>query len=380
MRTDGEWTQEQWNLWWEERWKTARNLAAGRWDNILYALAPRLHPALDRRSKGHVGCPVHGGKDGYRMMPSYAEDGRSFCNTCGNKSDGFATLMWVNGWTARETLEEVLKHLTGDSRGISLTPRMQAIQPTKPVQKDNEKVVRSLNRVMDGCVHMNHHSAELGRLYLARRGLKRPMTGGLFFHPRLAYYDPSKGEITGYHGAIVAPVLAPDGRPITLHRTYLDEFGNKLDVEAPKKMMAYPEDRNILGGAIRLAKPARVFGAAEGIETGLAAMEGTGIPVWATVNATLMEYMEIPSEVELLVVFSDKDRPSKEHPKGHGQEAAQKLVERAISMGKQAIAITPQGEILPGEKSLDWMDVLRVHGPHGFPTMPSIRRALLKVA
>lgn len=51
-------------------------------------------------------------------------------------------------------------------------------------------------------------------------------------------------------------MLAPDGRPITLHRTYLDEFGNKLDVEALKKMMAYPEDRNILGGAIRLAKPA----------------------------------------------------------------------------------------------------------------------------
>lgn len=151
-------------------------------------------------------------------------------------------------------------------------------------------------------------------------------------------------------------------------------------VQSAKKMMAYPEDRNILGGAIRLAKPARVFGAAEGIETALAAMEGTGIPVWATVNATLMEYMVIPEEVELLVVFADKDRPSKQHPRGHGQEAAQKLVERAIAMGKQAIAITPQGEILPNEKSLDWMDVLRAHGPHGFPTMPSIRRALLKVA
>lgn len=59
----------------------------------------------------------------------------------------------------------MLKHLTGDLRGIALTPRMQAIQVAKPVQKDNEKVVRSLNRVMDGCVHMNHHSAELGRLY-----------------------------------------------------------------------------------------------------------------------------------------------------------------------------------------------------------------------
>lgn len=380
MRVEREWTQAEWNAYWDERWKTAKALSAGRWDNTLYALAPGLHPALDKRSKGHVACPVHGGKDGYRMMPSYAEDGRSFCNTCGNKRDGFATLMWVNGWTAREALDQVLMHLTGDKRGGVLTPRMQQMPVSKPVQKDNEKLVRSLNRVMEGCISMNHPHAELGRLYLARRGLKRPMTGGLYFHPRLAYYDPEAGEVTGYHGGIVAPVLSASGRPITLHRTYLDEYGNKLDVKAPKKMMTYPEDRNILGGAIRLAKPGRVLGAAEGIETGLAAMEGTGIPVWSTVNATLMEFMEIPADVELLVVFSDKDRPSQDHPRGHGQEAAQKLVERAIAMGKQAIAITPQGEILPGEKSLDWMDVLRVHGPHGFPTMPSIRRALLKVA
>ena len=381
MSTHVERTDAEWAAWWEERWNKAKRLSEGRWDGILYDLAPRLHPALDKRSKGHVACPVHGGKDGYRMMPSYAQNGRSYCNTCGNKNDGFTTLMWVNGWTARETLEEVLKHLTGDKNGGVLLPRIQATPAAQTDPKDNEKIVRSLNRVMEGCVPLNHPKAALGRLYLAKRGLKRPMIDGLFFHPRLAYYDAEKSTITGYHGAIVAPVFSSDGKPITLHRTYLDGYGNKLGgVQSAKKMMAYPEDRNILGGAIRLAKPARVFGAAEGIETALAAMEGTGIPVWATVNATLMEYMVIPEEVELLVVFADKDRPSKQHPRGHGQEAAQKLVQRAIAMGKQAIAITPQGEILPNEKSLDWMDVLRAHGPHGFPTMPSIRRALLKVA
>jgi hypothetical protein len=380
MRTEREWTQAEWNAYWEERWRNAKELSKGRWEHILYALSPALHPALDKRSRGHVACPVHGGKDGYRMMPSFADDGRSFCNTCGNKRDGFATLMWANGWTARETLDEVMMMLTGDKRGGVLTPRMQKIEPAKVAQKDNTAMVNSLNRVMEGCVRLDHPSAELGRLYLARRGLKQPMTASLFFHPRLAYYDPKEQRTTGYHGAIVAPVFSGDGLPVTLHRTYLDEFGNKLNVESPKKMMAYPEDRKILGGAIRLAKPAAVFGAAEGIETALAAMEGTGIPVWATVNATLMEFMEIPEQVELLVVFSDKDRPSEQHPRGHGQEAAQKLVERAIAMGKQAIAITPRGEILQGEKSLDWLDVLRVHGPHGFPALHSIRRALLKVA
>lgn len=373
-------TKDQWNAYWDERWKEARNLANGRWEHIFEALAPRLAPALNKRSKGHVSCPVHGGKDGYRMMPSYAQDGRSFCNTCGNMSDGFATLSWVNGWKPRETLEEVSKFLTGSTRGNTLLPRVQEMPKSESSQKDNEKVAYSLNRVMEGCCRLDDRRARIGQQYLLNRGLRRPMMAGLFFHPNLAYYDPTQKRVTGYHPAIVAPVLSKAGQPITLHRTYLDRFGNKLNVESPKKMMAYPDDREIMGAAIRLAKPGRVLGAAEGIETSFACMEGTGIPVWATVNATLMEFMDIPDEVELLVVFADKDRPSVQHPRGHGQEAAQKLVERAISMGKQAVAITPQGLILPEEKSLDWMDVLKVHGPKGFPTLAAIRRSLLRAA
>lgn len=72
-------------------------------------------------------------------------------------------------------------------------PRIQAT-PYKPDPKDNEKIVRSLNRVMEGCVPLNHPKAALGRLYLAKRGLKRPMIDGLFFHPRLAYFDAEEHD------------------------------------------------------------------------------------------------------------------------------------------------------------------------------------------
>lgn len=378
MRTR-ERTQAEWSEYWEERWRRAKELSEGRWDFILGTLAPRLQPALDKKSKGHVSCPVHGGTDGFRMMPSYVKDGRSLCNTCGNHSDGFATLMWVNGWTARETLEEVMRLLTGDKTGGVLLPRIAQMQRnTSAPEKDNEALVRSLNRVMDGCVPMTHRSAEPGRLYLARRGLRRPMIGGLLFHPRLAYHNGE--EVTGFYPGIVAPVLSPTGKPITLHRTYLDEDGNKANVSCVKKLMGYPDDRVIHGAAIRLAKPGKVLGVAEGIETALAAMEGSGFPVWATVNATLMESLEIPSCVESLIVFSDKDRPTAQHPKGHGQEAARKLVQRAWEKNFKAMAITPQGEIPEGEKSLDWMDVLRVHGARGFPSLSSVRLAMLKAA
>jgi putative DNA primase/helicase len=47
--------------------KEVKAAAHGRWGGILSALAPQLQPALDRVGH-HVSCPVHGGKDGYRVF------------------------------------------------------------------------------------------------------------------------------------------------------------------------------------------------------------------------------------------------------------------------------------------------------------------------
>ena len=146
--------------------------------------------------------------------------------------------------------------------------------------------------------------------------------------------------------------------------------------------MAYPKDRKIVGGAIRLGTEAgiRVMAVAEGLETSLAVMEGTGLPVWCAVNALLLENFVPPGTVERVLVFSDKDRPTEQHPKGHGQEAAKRLVQRLWEKGIQASAIVPTGDIPASQKSLDWLDILNRDGKAGFPSIESIDARLLRRA
>ncbi|MBK8357477.1 MAG: toprim domain-containing protein [Comamonadaceae bacterium] len=48
---------------------------------------------------------------------------------------------------------------------------------------------------------------------------------------------------------------------------------------------------------------------AEGLETALAVMEGTKMPVWCAVNAYLLEHFYPPPGVSQILVFADKDRP-----------------------------------------------------------------------
>lgn len=87
-----------------------KQAAAGRWDEILWNLAPSLRTAIDKAPK-HVPCPVHGGKNGFRFFPNFAETGAGICNTCGARNDGFAMLMWVNDWSFPEAVEQVGKYL-----------------------------------------------------------------------------------------------------------------------------------------------------------------------------------------------------------------------------------------------------------------------------
>lgn len=39
----------------------------GNWDAVLAGLAPELAAALSRKGR-HVPCPVHGGRDGFRLF------------------------------------------------------------------------------------------------------------------------------------------------------------------------------------------------------------------------------------------------------------------------------------------------------------------------
>lgn len=352
-----------------------KELASGRWVTILGALAPQLRPALDRAGR-HVPCPVHGGRDGYRVFRDVAETGGSVCNTCGAFADGFATLMWANGWDFPTTLRAVADYLCA-SPSAGRPARKVKSEPQKG--EDDEKRRQALNRVWNESISILDREAEPARLYLARRGISIRPQDALRFHPSLSYYDGTTR--VGEFPAIIAMVTGAQGNPVTIHRTYLTPDGKKAPVESPKKLMSYPKDRKIIGGAIRLVEAGPVLAVAEGLETALAVLEGTGLPVWCAVNALLLENFVPPPGVNRVIVFADKDRPTKQHPKGHGQEAARRLVQRLWEMGIKATAIVPQGEIPPGQKSLDWLDILNRDGKVGFPTLMSIdERARRRVA
>ena len=85
--------------------KAVKEQARGRWLEILPLLDARLADAVARAGK-HVPCPVHGGKDGFRL---YADDqnGGGACNTCGTFADGFAVLQWLRGCSFYESLQLV---------------------------------------------------------------------------------------------------------------------------------------------------------------------------------------------------------------------------------------------------------------------------------
>ena len=350
-----------------------RPMARGRWGEILAGLAPQLQPALDRVGR-HVPCPVHGGRDGFRVFKDVDDTGGSVCNTCGVFADGFATLMWANGWDFSTALKAVAERLDGRSQLVS--PRQPAVQWP---ESDDERLRQALNRVWGESVPLSNRGAEPARLYLARRGISVPLPEALRFHPSLAYHDGDK--VVGTFPAIIAMVSGAQGNPVTIHRTYLTQDGRKAPVESPKKLMSYPKNRKLVGGAIRLVDSGPVLAVAEGLETALAVLEGTGLPVWCAVNALLLENFEPPPEVRRVIAFADKDRPTEQHPGGHGQEAARRLVQRLWANGIKASAIVPAGEIPPGQKSLDWLDILHRDGKAGFPTLMSIdERVMRRVA
>lgn len=375
-------TDEEWREHWQDYWSEARDYASGNWDYVLRALAPGLLPALDMQGRRHVACPVHGGRhnDAFRMFKDFNQTGGCVCNTCGQFHDGFETLKWANGWTAREAVEAVTGLFKfGDGK---MRPRVRGVPPPPSgnTAEENEQLRLSLNRAWLDSLPITTRDAEPVRRYFKNRGISLGLPETLRYHPALAYFDPMTKRVIGRYPAMLAMVSGVKGNAVTIHRTYLKNDGRKADVESPKKLMAYPDDRTVTGGAIQFCSFGRVLAVAEGIETAMAVMQATGIPTWPTVNAVMLENFVPPSSVEQLIVFADKDRPTQLKPKGTGQEAAIQLVKRAWGLGVKATAITPSGEIPDGEKSLDWLDVLRTDGEKGFPSLDSVRRSMLKVA
>ena len=179
-------------------------------------------------------------------------------------------------------------------------------------------------------------------LYLRRRGFGGvwPLPELLRLHRALPYWHGA--EKLGTFPAMVAPIVAPDGRTVALHRTYLTRDGRKAEVPTVKKLTGAAGP--LAGACIPLHKPVRgCIGIAEGIETALAAWRASAVPTVAAYCAGNLAAWQWPSGVQRVVIFADNDKA--------GREAADTLRARAIRAGLQASLMTPT------DAGADWLDV-----------------------
>lgn len=327
-----------------------RQHARGQWHGILARLAPTLEQALARPGR-HVPCPVHGGRDGFRVFKDANESGGGICNTCGSFHDGFALLMWANDWGFRDALEAVAHELGLTVGGASASPIPHARPTPMMAQRQDVAVTEAtLRRVWSETLDPTDQAALPLQRYFQSRGISAmPDANVVRFHPALGYYEDRVR--TGIYPAIVSRVSDAQGRPVSLHRTYLTTEGGKAPVCSPKKMMI--PCGPLMGGAIRLFPVGPLLGIAEGIETALAVRQRTGTPVWAGVSDRVMENWEPPPGIDVVFIWADKDRS------GAGEAAANGLQERLRTRGIAGIIHVPHGPIPAGTKSLDWADVWR---------------------
>lgn len=314
-----------------------KNRASGHWLEILGDLAPDLEDAIAKVGR-HVPCPVHGGKDGFRLFDDAAQRGGGVCNSCGNFSDGLAILKWVNGWKFSDALQSVANWLNNHGE---IHPAAVARAERGSATKPDPKAMKLFERLEDGFIDDRRKI----RKYLKFRGLSGQVPEVVRFHPGLGYFE--NGEKVADFPALVAPFQRLDGQVVGYIRIYLDpDSPGKAPVEKAKKNTPALWKGALHGAAIRLGGPGPVLGIAEGLETGLAIQEATGMPVWAAGSAGGMEAIEIPQEVQLIYVWADNDSS------GRGEEAALALTERLMRAGRDVLVV------FPTEVDQDWLDVL----------------------
>jgi putative DNA primase/helicase len=301
---------------------TTIRAAHGRWREILPALG--LPSALFNGK--HQPCPICGGTDRFRF-DDRTKEGDFFCSMCG-AGKGMQLLMRVKGWDFKQTANEV------DAIIGNLPPPATEFNTTRA----NPAACRELWAAGEPI----SFSEPVGR-YLASRGISSAGGKKSVRYIRELRHKPSG---TVQHGMIAA-FYDVDGKPATIHRTFLTGDGRKANVDPVRMFMP---GKVPAGGAIRLYEPAEMMGIAEGIETALSAALLFGIPTWATTSATLLQQWQPPQITKHITIFADNDLNYV------GQCAAYTLAKRLIfEAGRDKIERTVAVMASP-RAGTDWND------------------------
>ena len=316
------------------RVQDVQSRAHGRWDEILRCLG--ADERILRRK--NMPCPLCGGTDRFQYTNRFGE-GNYHCRNPGcGPGGGFKLAQAIFGWDFATTLKKV----NGCLGGVSESTRQKAA--TAPARM--ETLAR---RIWDEAIPIR--SGDPVDRYLAGRGLGRDIyPAPLRHHPRLGYYERSgdgKNQRVAEYAAMLARVDGPDGRMVTLHRTYLTA-GRKAPLADAKKLLS----TGMSGAAIRLFEPVEELAVAEGIETALAVQMLRNIPAWAAMSAGNLERVQIPDSVRRILVYGDNDADGDFDGEASAYALARRLRKEARHAAPRDVEV-----LIPRKRGSDWADV-----------------------
>ena len=254
----------------------------GRWLGIYESLG------IDIGNGKHKPCPVPacGGVNRFRCDNKEGR-GEYICGQCG-AGDGFLLVQKCLGITFIEAVNKISE--------IIGAVDMDNIKPKTSVNPGLK-----LNKLWKASKKLT--GRDQVSKYLRSRGLV--LTPDNIRFCSKCYESDSKTEMS----AMVARIQNKAGKPVSLHRTYLDGE-KKAEIESPKKIMTPTEPLRM--AAIRLFMPGGMFekdtvGIAEGIETAIAAAQLFSIATWSVMSTSLMMNFEPPPEYRNIIIFADND-------------------------------------------------------------------------
>jgi putative DNA primase/helicase len=286
--------------------------ARGRWYGILTELgvSPKL---LENR---HGPCPLCGGVDRFRFDD---RDGRGtwICSRCG-AGDGPELVKRLNGVDFKDAANLVEKI-------VADVPKRPPPKPTPAATRDELNRIWKRSQAVAGTA--------VGKYLFARCGMA-------------AEYPTQIRHVFNGVNEMIAMVTDGDGKPVTLHRTFLTPEGLKANGigRSARKLMPGPLPDSV---AIRLSYGdeyvPKILGVAEGIETALSVRQMFSIRCWSLINSVMMQKWNPPDGVEKIIIFGDNDKSFA------GQAAAYKLANRLSAKLSVEVKIPDQVG--------DWNDV-----------------------
>ena len=201
-----------------------------------------------------------------------------------------------------------------------------------PSRQDDSKTYDSqisyISKILSECINPK---GTLVEKYLLHRCIVCKLPISIYYHPCL-YHALTKKN----YPAMVSVIIKYPAQVIGIHRTYLSHDGTKADIEPNKMILG-----GMNGGGVHLndysdrssIDTSHII-IAEGIETGLSLYQATGKYVIASLSASNMANVVLPSveEVNSVTIAVDNDEA--------GRRAGTNTATKLLNLGYSNVRIT----------------------------------------